>query len=560
MRNTRSVSVDELYGVFKRLDGRGYKRYRELYGMDILFNGFIGRFTRIQPDPYAPPSIFEVRVSRSVHGLDPKLYRGRNIVPVCDFIYRLLYHGLSRYSSKCGSGYSCYLGVPRPSPVILLRSAVEFEHDDLILRFYVGLPARGRLILGDRAYSVLVEKIPKTLSFIYRLKDKYREELLDHIELYRDYVFLKNWLYRSGYVAFIADNSILPRESSVSDRPLPNAKPFKSPLNLRREIRLPSGRVLSGMVLPRGLTIVTGGGYHGKTTLLNSLAEAIYPHIRGDGREYVVVIDKTMYVEAENGRIINCVDISAFIDNLPNNIDTKCFSSLNASGSTSMAASINEAIEAGVELLLIDEDTSATNLLYKDRFIKEVIREEPITTLVELVKSMIRETNTSFIIVSSASSAFLSLADTIILMQNYAPRHLEKHEIPETSLYEGLEKRYNNPRKRVFKGIKDYVEIKARGYRLTIKYRDTKYELRLDRNPRIVEKGQVKMIAYIIDYIVRKKITGTVEELIDYINKLFREKGFKAYTKTIIPPDLTWIDGLDVIWVLNRLYNTVFLQ
>ena len=372
--------------------------------------------------------------------------------------------------------------------------------------------------------------------------------------LYVDHGYIVEWLRRNDYVAFIGDDSILPRESSVSDKPLKNAIPFKSPEKLRRVIRLPSGKSVSGMVVPRGLVVVTGGGYHGKTTLLNSIIEAIYPHVRGDGREYVVSLPRTFYVEAEDGRIVSCVDISSFIDpgKLPGGFNVECFSTMDASGSTSMAASINEAIELGAEALLIDEDTAATNLLYKDRVMEKLLKLEPIKPLDKQAKSMIERTRAGLVIVSSASSTYLEIADHVIVMENYQPHILEYGGGVSDSVLE-----YRMPRRRWFVDVKGLVKIRARGYKIVARYRDgSTYELDVSRNKRIVEKGQVKTIVEMIMYIIENLRGKRVEDIVDELNKVFRRDGFKAFTRNP-PPDLSWADPVDTIWALNRLYNAV---
>lgn len=553
MSSRDKINVEDLWNSFKKLDGRGYKKYRVLRHYIIVYPSFHGYFTRIQGDPYAPPSIFETRIPFKTHGLRNNLLN--QWIPLTDYIYRLLYHSLRRQCVKCGSGNSCYLGIPSPSPAILPRSGVEIHGSTIILRFYVGLPARGRKILGDKAYKLLVERIPKALSFIEKLVD-HVEDIREHIEIYNDHGYIVKWLEKNGYIVFIGDNSILPRESSISSKPYSRAKPFRSPLELRHVIRLPSGRTISGMVIPCGVTIITGGGYHGKSTLLDTIAEAIYPHIKGDGREYVVSNPMTFYVEAENGRIVSCVDISSFVDGekMPVKITTECFTTLNASGSTSMAASINEVLELGAKLLLIDEDTSATNLLYRDNVMDKIIRVEPIKPLNKQIKSLVEKTKTSLIIVSTASSTYLRLADTIILMENYIPKLIKT----STNHVEDTIIEYIPPRKRRFRYIRDLVSLKAREHKLVAKYRNREvYEIDLKRNKRIVEKGQVKMIAILVEFINNNYRDKSIDFIIREIRERFAKKKFRGFIEKI-PPDLVWVDPVDAIWVMNRLYNTVF--
>ena len=62
-----------------------------------------------------------------------------------------------------------------------------------------------------------------------------------------------------------------------------------------------------------------------------------------------------MQVRAEDGRPVTGLDISPFINNLPRGRDTCQFSTEDASGSTSQAANIMEALEAEATSLLVDE-------------------------------------------------------------------------------------------------------------------------------------------------------------------------------------------------------------
>ena len=379
-------------------------------------------------------------------------------------------------------------------------------------------------------------------------------EIEDHVRNYLDQEYLRSWLYKNNYMFFIGDGSILPRESSISEKPMKNAIPFKSPETLRVKITLP--RVVSGMAVPIGLLVVTGGGYHGKTTLLEAIQEGIYDHVIGDGRELVVSRKYTILVKAEDGRIVSQVDISSFIENLPSGTDTRKFSSLDSSGSTSMAASISEAIEANAEVLLIDEDTSATNLLFKDELMSKIIKEEPIKPLCMQIKDLIRKTGIGVVLVSSASSTYLNIADNIVLMERYIPKDITSNVKPSSTCLQHLE--FKPPRNRIFYGIKGLKRIRSRGFKIVAEYEDnTRFELDLTYYPRVVEKGQVKLITNIIKHLVKPQKPLKVPEIIRYINEVLDSRGFEAFIKPV-PPDLTWVDGFDVVWVLNRLYNAVF--
>ncbi|ABN69703.1 conserved hypothetical protein [Staphylothermus marinus F1] len=549
------IGVDELSTFLKMFSNKRYGYYKTLKSIVINYDNVRASFTRIQSDPYAPPSILEFIVPRNIHGLKLKRFRVRDYQVLSDYLYRRLYSESIRYRWKCGSGYSCFLGVPKPSPIMIYRSGAEIVGGDIVLRIFIGLPASGRRILVKPLIHILSIIIPRIIDKFRNLY-KCEKEIWERVLYFRDYLYIQELLADENAVAFIANNSILPRESSISQKPLSNAVPFSIEDKYSREIRLPSGKTIYGLIIPQGLTVITGGGYHGKTTLLEALQEGVYPHIPGDGREYVVSRPRTVLVKAEDGRFIHRVDISSFIKKTPVIGDTKDFISRDASGSTSMAASINELVEAGVDNILLDEDTSATNLLYKDEYMARLLSDDPITTITQLARSFTRKTGINLVVVSSASSILLSKADFIILMRNYKPSILSREEI---GLVEKLpDKQYRPPRERVFKGIRGVEKIRAKGSKLTIKYRDgTVFELDLKNNPRIIENGQVKMIATILKWVIREKITGSTRKLVETINNVFQEKGFSGFTK-VVPPDLSWVDGLDVVWAINRLYNVVF--
>jgi predicted ABC-class ATPase len=362
----------------------------------------------------------------------------------------------------------------------------------------------------------------------------------------------------NGYISFVADGSILPRRSSLSDEPMEGAVPFQSPRSMRASVRLPSGRVVAGAAIPRGVVVVTGGGYHGKTTLMEAVQDGVYNHVESDGREHVVTLSRAVWVKAEDGRLVHCVDISSLISGLPGGTDTRCFSSADASGSTSMAASISEAVELGADALLVDEDTSASNLLYKDSVMEKLVPSDPIKQLSQLAGSMAEGLGMGLMVVSGASSAFLDPAHKVMLMQDYVPRDITeeaKRIAPRI-----MSRAYAPPRRRLFKGIRGSPRIKARGSKIVAKYSDgTVFELDTKDNPRIVEEAQVRMLARILEAYVDPPRHLYVSEVAGEVDQALSSKGFQAYARPV-PPDLSWIHGVDVAWTLNRMYGALFTQ
>ncbi len=551
----RVMSREELRKYLLKLDGKAFSRYKSLRNVLIKYGKISLILTKVQGDPHAPPSYVEVKVSLRHLEVPTKYFSGLGAIALTDYLTRKLYRVLKRSRRPCGSGNSCYLGVPKPSPRILRRSCCEVINEDLIIRFFIGLPARGRRILGREAINLLLNKVPKAIEEVVDVGSELGS-ISKHYELLKDQRYLREWLYMNGYVFFVPDGAVLPRESSISEAPKEGAIKFKSPPTLRVEVRLPSGKVVKGMAVKEGVIVITGGGYHGKTTLLEAIQDGIYDHIEGDGREYVVSRKYTVLIKAEDGRLVSNVDISSLIRNLPEGTDTSKFSTLDASGSTSMAASISEAIEAGAEFMLLDEDTSATNLLFKDEVMRKLIPNDPIRTLSELVRDLVRKSGTSVAVVTSASSSFLPVADTVIRMSNYLPEDLSDEVAGRGR---GVSSRgYRLPKKRLFKGIKGLRKVKVQGMKLIIEYLGNgKFELDLKYYPRVVEAGQVRMIAHVIKYLSKPSRPMSIKELINYVNSKFSNEGFKAFSNPV-PPDLTEVDGFDVVWVLNRVYKVEF--
>lgn len=267
----------------------------------------------------------------------------------------------------------------------------------------------------------------------------------------------------------------------------------------------------------------------------------------------------TVAVAAEDGRIVNRVDISSFISELPGAKTTVEFSTLDASGSTSMAASISEAVELGAELILIDEDNSATNLLFKDEFMEVLIPWDPIKPLSLQARSFVKSSGAGLIVISSSSSALLCLANHVVRMRSFVPEDVTT-EVRRALGTCSDKATYRRPRRRLFQGVRGVRRVRARGFRLVVEYSGgTILELDLRRNPRIVEEGQVRLIAGVLRTLMRVGRGMSCGELREFVNRELYKKSFAAFFD-LVPPDLTWVDGFDVVWVLNRLLNAEFTQ
>lgn len=418
---------EELRQQLRSINRKSYPAYKGLKGL-YHFGNYILSIDHVQGDPFASPSHVSIQISHRDAGFPDEYYKDTlTKTTLCDYLTRQFEKQVSQYSFRAkGSGKSGLLTVSHCGQEILSRTSCEITEKGITARFFVGFPANGRTINATELEKILFDFLPVCIqkSFFYSSLDA--KELQNYIELAEDQEFIRQTLPAKNLCAFIADGSILPRESGISSRPMKASVPFTSPDSLRISINLPHKGKITGMGIPKGITLIVGGGYHGKSTLLNALELGVYNHIPGDGREYVITDATAVKLRSEDGRFIKDVDISMFINDLPNKKDTRCFSTLDASGSTSQAAGIVESIEAGSHLFLLDEDTSATNFMVRDAFMQQVIRreKEPITPFLERAEDLYKKAGISTILVAGSSGAFFHIADTIIQMDNYVPKDI----------------------------------------------------------------------------------------------------------------------------------------
>lgn len=418
-----------LKNELKRIDGRGYKAYKDLQGQ-YDFNDYVLSIDHVQGDPFASPSRIRIIINKEKAKFPEELINENyKKIAVSDFLTRLFYFNINKYSEKIfGSGKSGLIAISRCPQEILERTSIVINEDNIEARFYVGFPAKGRTVLSKELEKILYNVIPSIVDNTLIYENINKAKIIDRVKLVEDQEYIRNELKKKDLIAFVANGSILPRESGVSQRPLKNAMAFKSPNSLEVEMNLPNKGLIKGMGIKKGVTLIVGGGYHGKSTLLNALELGVYNHIEGDGREFVITDDSAVKVRAEDGRSIKNTDISLFINNLPNGKDTVKFTTENASGSTSQAANIIEAIEAKSKVLLIDEDTSATNFMIRDDLMQRLVskEKEPITPFIEIVKPLYNQKDISTILVIGSSGDYFDVADTVIQMDNYETKDVTK--------------------------------------------------------------------------------------------------------------------------------------
>ena len=422
MINTSQDLKDLLF----RINRKSYPAYKDTKG-SYRFPDYVLSIDHVQGDPFAAPSKLSLHIKGAQAGFPEALYATREMrIALQDQLIRGFAAHIEKYSFRAkGSGKSGLISISRPGQEILERSActMDAKNGDLTLRLEVGFPANGRTVNSGELIKILFDFLPVCVkaSLFYRNLDARKLEQVR--ALAEDQTFIRKELAARNLTAFVANGAVLPRESGVSPLPMKDGISFVSPDSMAVTLHLPNHGPLTGMGIPCGITLIVGGGYHGKSTLLEALELGVYNHIAGDGREYVITRDDAVKIRAEDGRSIKHTDISFFINDLPNHKDTHSFYSEDASGSTSQAANVIEALETGSHLLLIDEDTSATNFMIRDELMQRVVNrnQEPITPFIERVQWLSDTQGISSILVAGSSGSYFHVADTILQMDHYKP-------------------------------------------------------------------------------------------------------------------------------------------
>ena len=531
----------ELKSLLTRIDRRGYPAYKDIRGM-YSFSEYVLSIDHVQGDPFAAPSKLSVYVDGRNGGFPRKLYDTRHRrIALQDQLTRGFGRQAERVAFKAkGSGKSGLISVSRCGQEILERTAcsIDPENGRIVMRFEVGLPANGRTINAREAEKIFFDFLPECVeqALLYRNADG--EKLQAVADLADDQHHIRTVLPEMGLCAFVADGSVLPRESGVSSRPMKGGVKFKSPEEMKVSIQLPHRGEITGMGMRKGITLIVGGGYHGKSTLLKALELGVYDHIAGDGREYVITDDTAVKIRAEDGRSIKDTDISMFINDLPNGKDTVSFATEDASGSTSQAANVIESMEAGTSLFLIDEDTSATNFMIRDELMQRVIHRdmEPITPFIDRIRELYDRYGISTVIVAGSSGAYFHVADNIIQMDRYIPKDITEYAKREAEGFpaiRGVDEPAGEPdfsrcpkASGAFKGG-SRIKLKTMGREAVSIDRET---IDLRYVEQIVDSEQVTALGHCVKYAQKNIFDGktTLLQVVDQLEAVMEKQGMAA--------------------------------
>lgn len=556
----------ELRNILRQIDHKGYLAYKQLKG-EYHFPEYTLGIDHVQGDPFASPSKVSVRVAGARAGFDQHLYdTAEKKTALEDHLLRGFAGQLRGFSFQAkGSGKSGLMAVSVPGQEILPRTACQIDrrNGDIILRMEIGFPANGRTVNSRELEKMLFDFLPVCVRKSLYMAALDGAKVKKVAELAEDQTYMRQQMEELGLVAFVANGSVLPRESGVSSRPMKGAVAFQSPEELEIEMVLPNRGRMAGMGIRRGITLIVGGGYHGKSTLLKALELGVYNHIAGDGREYVVTDGTAVKLRAEDGRSVKKSDISMFINDLPNGKDTRQFSTEDASGSTSQAANVVEAMEAGSRVFLIDEDTSATNFMIRDELMQRVIhpKAEPITPFINRVQELYSQYGISTILVAGSSGSYFHKAGCIIQMERYLPKDITafaKEEaaafpIPEESIAPGGQPSFQRVVKidHKFKA-NDRLKMKTLGMDSVMLNHDT-IELRYVEQ--LADTEQLYALGCLVKYAQLQVFDNrkTLAECVDILDRLLEEKGLAAVCGgSFVPSGLAMPRRQEIFACLNR--------
>ena len=558
----------DLRALLTRIDHLGYPAYKDLTGAYQL-GRFVLSIDHVQGDPFAAPSQLSVRLDAKEAAFPASLFRlPRQKRALEDTLTRRFGKLLEEVSFRVkGSGQSGRMGTCPCGPEIVERSSCHIDDKgNVVARLEAGFPAAGRTIQARGLERMLLEFLPRcvTDALCYDQWDK--KTLQAVADLAQDQEAIRTQMAQQGLCAFVADGSILPRASGVSEQPMAGAVPFYAPESMAVKMTLPKGGVLRGMGIARGITLICGGGYHGKSTLLQAIEKGVYDHIAGDGREYVLTDETAMKIRAEDGRSVYKTDISLFIHDLPSGKDTRNFTTKDASGSTSEAANVVEAMEAGSRLLLLDEDTSATNFLVRDALMQRVIcREmEPITPFLDRIEALYTQFGVSVVLVAGSSGAFFHPANHILQMDRYVPKDitaiakkaaaafpLQQTDLPSVKM-PCFDRR---PKAPALTG--ERVKIKPLGMDSLALGRET---LDLRAVEQIISSEETAALGYCLRYAARHLMDGkrTVQQVVDALEEVLNQQTVAALGEGRAVPFLVRPRRQEIFAAIDRYRELTF--
>jgi predicted ABC-class ATPase len=566
-------TAQQLRADITAIHHRSYPAYKSLQG-SYKFSNYILVIDHVQGDPFASPSKLHLEITGKEAAFPTSLWDTTpKRIALQDALTRKFGEQISQVSHKAyGSGKSGLISISRCGQEILERTCMTVNPvtGDVLTRIEVGFPANGRTINAPELIKILFDFLPECISKSLYYKAWNPKQLEQIAKVCENQEYIRAQIKARSLTAFVANGSILPRASGVSERPMKGAVPFVSPTPYEVTMELPHGAPLTGMGIPCGVTLIVGGGFHGKSTLLEALEKGVYPHIQGDGREYVITDETALKLRAEDSRYISNTDISLFINHLPGGGSTASFSTEDASGSTSQAANVVEGIEAGAKVFLIDEDTSATNFMIRDELMQRVVakEEEPITPFISRVRSLYTKRGISTIIVAGSSGSFFHVADVVIQMKEYVPQDITAkaktvaEDFPaihteEPTQLSSLHPRIPKPSHTL--SAKERPKIKVLG-KDGIQIGKTSTDLRYLEQ--LTDGEQLAALAYMLIYSASHYMDGRrdLTQIVDLLETQVNQKGLSSLAEsTYLPAGLARPRRQEIFACFNRCRELQYL-
>lgn len=213
-------SANDLKQLLFSINHKSYPAYKSTRGA-YQFPRYTLSIDHVQGDPFAAPSRVSVHVSGKTAAFPAFLYDTyEKRVALQDYLLRQFARAIAPYSFRAkGSGKSGLLGISRCGQEILERTACVLNPSDgsLIVNMEIGFPANGRTIASQELICILFDFLPGCVekSLFYRALDP--KACANVAYLCEDQQAIRAALKEKGLTAFIADGSILPRETGVSD-------------------------------------------------------------------------------------------------------------------------------------------------------------------------------------------------------------------------------------------------------------------------------------------------------------------------------------------------------
>lgn len=379
------------------------------------FDRFVLHFDRMIGESPGVPLPLRVRIDQAEAQFPAALWGSRaGKVALEDFIARQ-WADAARKVGRTRGGRPAFV-IDVGGQQMLQRTACRIAEDFVEVRCGVFLPSEGRKIVAKAAQAVFLEDLPQVVDAALLYASQNPQAVQRHVQVAEDAEALRLQVAARGLVAFLAEGAVLPRESG-SDRPLlSHLVPLQAPPALAVTLELPHRGAVTGLGIPRGVTVILGSPFSGRSTLLRAIAASVYAHLPGDGREFCAAVPDAVLVRAEEGRRVEGVNLAAFLSAPPSGEDPTRYRSDHAIDVVSQAAGIVEALEAGCTLLLFDEDTSAPGLLARDAVWRHLAPDaaQPVTPLADVVRPLYEEHGVSTILITSHGADYVGVADTVI--------------------------------------------------------------------------------------------------------------------------------------------------